>query len=163
MSGDNLEKLSQSDFEQALKQLEKNPLEKSTMSIDLPEKLQKANLDEALQEFEEKSMSEQVPTNIPDTRNTDSSSKVRFEGEFYKPPVPSVINDDPFMVRVIMKLSFGLIKERKVAEYILFGVAILIFIFAMYLFFGGGKKPNKYQPSPLQRPSPMNIPMPSRK
>jgi len=46
----------------------------------------------------------------------------------------------PKMVGLVMKLSGGAIKEERQANYVLFGVIILMFALTFYFFFSGGDK-----------------------
>ncbi len=52
----------------------------------------------------------------------------------------SVIDETPRMVKLVMKLSGGAIKEQRQAEYVLLGVAALAILVSLYLFFGGGSQ-----------------------
>ena len=60
---------------------------------------------------------------------------IRFETDSYKTvssPYKVVV---PKMINLIMKLSGGAIKEQKQAEYILAGLALLMFLTSLYFFF----------------------------
>ena len=73
-------------------------------------------IEKALKEFEEKAKTEEVK----------------------KPILPAdapIDYDMPKMVRFVVKLSGGAIKEQREAEYVLFTVALLIFGVALYFFF----------------------------
>lgn len=74
------------------------------------------DIDQALKEFEAKSVTEE----------TQNASKVLK------------ISDAPKMVGWVMKLSGGIIKEQKTAEYILLGFAIVAISISLFLFFAGG-------------------------
>ncbi|MBI2627691.1 hypothetical protein HYW72_02040 [Candidatus Nomurabacteria bacterium] len=71
------------------------------------------DIDQALKEFESKSSVEQAP----------------------KAPEISTASNLPKMVQWVMKYSGGIIKEERQANYVLFGIAILIFAVSFYLFF----------------------------
>ena len=53
-------------------------------------------------------------------------------------PVPKAkeVSDVPAMVRLIMKLSGGTIKERKTAEYVLVAIALVFLGLSFYISFG---------------------------
>lgn len=48
----------------------------------------------------------------------------------------------PRMVRLVMKLSGGAIKEQKQAEYVLIVLIVLMFALSFYFFFGDSLKQN---------------------
>ncbi|KKQ20327.1 MAG: hypothetical protein US33_C0021G0017 [Parcubacteria group bacterium GW2011_GWC1_36_9] len=101
--------------------------------------LDNLEIDKALKEFEMKSNTEpepQAPAAIP----SPEASSIKFETDSYKAVKFYNETDTPKMVRLVMKYSGGLIKEQKQAEYVLFGLAIVIFGISLYLFFGGGSK-----------------------
>ncbi|OGI64593.1 hypothetical protein A3H53_04380 [Candidatus Nomurabacteria bacterium RIFCSPLOWO2_02_FULL_40_10] len=83
-------------------------------------------IDQALKEFEAKSSAEDMQ-NAPEI-----------------PKIPEV----PKMVGWVMKLSGGAIKEQRQAEYVLFGVVVLMFAVSLFLFFSNnrsGAKPLPYE------------------
>ncbi|MCX6752615.1 MAG: hypothetical protein NTZ87_03940 [Candidatus Nomurabacteria bacterium] len=75
-----------------------------------------AEIEKALKEFE-------MQNGVPQAPQAQSVSKV------YVPP------DAPKMVQLVMKYSGGMIKEQKTAEYVLFGLAVLMFLASFYFFF----------------------------
>ncbi len=60
-------------------------------------------------------------------------------------------SDVPKIVRLVMKLSGGAIKEEKQAEYILLGIVILMLGLSLYFFFRGSSSvtPIPVPPLPL--------------
>ena len=65
-----------------------------------------------------------------------TTERVVIEGEDFKKPFVSNEKPTPQMVKLVMKLSGGAIKEQKKAEYILLGFAVVIIGISLYLFFG---------------------------
>ncbi len=72
-------------------------------------------IDQALREFEEKSSGEEQQKTIQILKTAD---------------------DAPKMVQFVIKYSGGMIKDKRTAEYVLSGFAIVIFAVSLYLFFG---------------------------
>jgi len=75
-----------------------------------------AEIDQALKEFEMKSSS------VPQASTAQASA---------------ISSDVPKMVRLVMKLSGGAIKEERQAEYVLLGVVVILIGVSLFLFFGG--------------------------
>ncbi len=71
-----------------------------------------SEIDQALKEFEMKSGGEKMPLSPEDVKK-----------------------DLPKMVQLVMKWSGGAIKEQKTAEYVLIGIAVLMFAASFYFFF----------------------------
>lgn len=76
-------------------------------------------IDQALKEFEAKSGAEEAQT---PSLASDRAKNSEF----------------PMMVRIVMKLSGGAIKEQRTAEYVLLGFVVIALAISFYLFFGGG-------------------------
>ncbi len=73
-------------------------------------------IEEALKKFEEKSIIEQQQKKPIENQKNSENTK---------------------MIRLVMKLSGGLIEERSTAEYVLLGFALLFFALSIFLFFRG--------------------------
>ena len=111
------------EIDQALKEFEAKKAEQIPKPLEAPAKPPEApkvsvtpdnsEISQALKEFEVKSSVEQVR----------------------KIPEVSKNSDLPRMVRLVMKLSGGAIKEQRQAEYVLLGFAIVFFSISMFLFF----------------------------
>ena len=95
-------------------------------------------IDKALKEFEAKSGAEQA-------QNTPEASKVseipckemegiKFDTDSYKTMKFYNETTAPKMVQLVMKWSGGAIKQKQ-AEYVLLGIAILMFALSFYFFF----------------------------
>lgn len=82
------------------------------------------------------------------SKNTDLNQALNeFQEKAVQKPavqvgVASPDSELPKMVRLVMKLSGGAIKEQKQAEYILLGFVVLAILVSLFLVFsgGGGKK-----------------------
>lgn len=103
-----------------------------TENIKIPDNFE---IDQALKEFEAKSKAEET-------------QKV---SEVSKTP------DVPKMVRLVMKLSGGAIKEQKQAEYVLLGFVALAIIVSLFLVFGGKQTQQKLTPVMLEQIKQMHI------
>ena len=86
-------------------------------------------IEEALKKFEEKATTEQQQKKPIENQKKSENTK---------------------MVQLVMKLSGGLIEERRTAEYVLLGFAILFFVISMFLFFGGNVTTKKSQQLPIE-------------
>jgi hypothetical protein len=84
-----------------------------------------SEIDKALKEFEMKSSIDQTQ---------------------YTPKVPEA-SDMPKMVKLVIKLSGGAIKERRQAEYVLLGFVVLVVLTSVFLFLQGG--PNTAPPTDI--------------
>ena len=73
-----------------------------------------AEIQKALKEFE--------------TKSAESYKAVKFYNE----------TDTPKIVKLVMKLSGGAIREQKIAEYVLFGFVLVAIFVSLFLFFGIG-------------------------
>ena len=89
-------------------------------------------INEALKEFEAKNVGQ--PQAIQETLSVLTAQKN------YK--VPESV---PKIIRLIMKISGGAIKDERQAEYTLLGFAILAIIVSLFLFFWGGAKKAKIE------------------
>ncbi|MFA6077021.1 MAG: hypothetical protein WC735_03020 [Candidatus Paceibacterota bacterium] len=89
-----------------------------------------SEIDQALKEFEMKSSAEQAQ----ETGQT-----------------PEVSSELPRMVRLVMKYSGGIIKEQKQAEYVLLGIAVLMFALSFYFFFGGKSIQPEFTPEQFEQ------------
>ena len=85
------------------------------------------DIDQALKEFEAKSVAEETP----------SISEVSKDSEM------------PRMVRWIIKLSGGAIKDQRQAEYVLLGLVVLMFAVSFYFFLGTGNSRPAISPNDL--------------
>ena len=119
---------------------------------------------EAFREFElkQKALHEQQQTDIPKSPNTEIEEALqKFEiKSTVEQQQKKSVEDNNFpktarMVRLVMKLSGGLVKEEKQAEYILLGTAILFFLASGYLFFiglrGNSHTASKISPAELEQ------------
>ena len=117
--------------QKALREQQQKPSIVETPKIDESLKFKGVDeIEESLKKFEEKSVEEQ-------------QQKQSIEN-------PNIRKDTSRMVRLTMKLSGGLIKEEKQAEYIMLAFAVLVFLVSGYLFFiglGGNKKMNPKIPA----------------
>ncbi|MEK7539246.1 MAG: hypothetical protein AAB595_01215 [Patescibacteria group bacterium] len=109
-------------------------------------------IDKALKEFEAKSATEQMPK-APETSKIsffpqEKTEGVKYEADNYKAVKFYKENNAPKIVRLVMKCSGGLIKEERQAEYVLFGLVIIMLAVSFYLFLGGKNTPQ--QPSAEQ-------------
>jgi len=88
----------------------------------------KEEIAEALKEFE--------------TKSAESYKAVKFYNE----------TDTPKIVKLVMKLSGGAIREQKIAEYVLFGFVLVAIFVSLFLFFGiGGTNKAKIEAPPGQK------------
>lgn len=130
-----------------------------------------AEIDKALKEFEMKASGGQVPPvppapkapEVPKASETPNNSEIsqalkQFEVESSVSPqpqvgqIPKAYDEAPKMVRLVMKLSGGAIKEQKQAEYVLLGLVVVMFALSFYFFFGGsGNKSQKLTPAQLEQ------------
>ena len=98
-----------------------------------------SEIDQALKEFEAKSApseAQQTPnvSKIPPIPPKEVAG-VSFETDSYKAIKFYKETDTPKMVKLVMKLSGGAIKEQRLAEYVLFGIVVLMFVASFYFFF----------------------------
>ena len=91
-------------------------------------------------------------TKIPNNKEIDQALK-EFEAKAKDvpqggaAPVTSSGSDEmPRMVRLVIKLSGGAIKEQKQAEYVLLGIAAVAIAISIYLFFGRGNQASSIPP-----------------
>jgi len=47
------------------------------------------------------------------------------------------------LTEVLVKYSGGLIKDEQRAQYIIIGLVVIVIIFSLFLFFGGGRTPGR--------------------
>lgn len=100
-----------------------------------------SEIEQALREFEEKSQAEQTPKNTFGGATSyevpkEGNNGIRFETDNYRAELQNNrIDTSPRMVRFIMKLSGGMIKKQKTAEYVLFVLSMLMFGASLYFFF----------------------------
>ena len=105
-----------------------------------------SEIDQALREFEAQSQPlGQTTQKAPEAPRVSDTFKTETTGiSFETDSLKSINNANeivvPRMVRIVMKLSGGAIKEQKQAEYILLGFAVVIFAVSLYLFFGDNLK-----------------------
>ena len=66
----------------------------------------------------------------------DQNNNVRFEEDELTQSSPSFEDKVPKMVKLVMKLSGGAVKEQRQAEYVLLGFTILTIIISFFLLFG---------------------------
>src|SRR3989344_2187890 len=77
--------------------------------------------------------------------------KAKSAIEQLRPVVKTEIASDlPKMVQLVVKFSGGYIKDEKQANYVLFGLVILMFALTFYFLFSGGDK-TKPLPVDLQQ------------
>jgi len=108
-----------------------------------------SEIDAALKEFEAKS--NKISSGIP---NTSSIPKVGNSGIVFDTDSYRALNKNaevplPKMVKIVMKLSGGAIKDQKQAEYVLLGVALIAFLISLFLFLKPSlsKQENRTTPS----------------
>jgi len=102
-------------------------------------------IEKALREFEVKNPEQmQQKQEIPSVLTVEKK---------YEAPEPSK------MVKLVMKISGGAIKEQKQAEYVLLVFAILAIITSLFLFFGGGHSQQKIPPEALEQMKQMQATM----
>jgi hypothetical protein len=99
-----------------------------------------AEIDQALKEFEAKSGGQPIPQTSGVSRSVEINKSnnvggIKFDTDSYKSVEFGNELAVPKMVKLIMKLSGGVIKEQKQAEYVLFGLAMLMFLASLYFFF----------------------------
>jgi hypothetical protein len=106
-------------------------------------------IEKALKEFEAKAQAEQAQK-APEVIVVPKKgvAGVSFETDSYKAVKFYSETDTPRMVRLVMKWSGGAIKDQKQAEYVLFGLVIIMLALSFYFFFGGSNKSS--QPSAEQ-------------
>jgi hypothetical protein len=104
-----------------------------------------AEIDQALKEFEAKSKQEQ-PVQAIITPQSPQDSIHKVEGvsfdtdtqvESYKAIKFYNETVEPKMVKAVMKLSGGVVKDQRQAEWILFGFVVVAIGISLYLVFGG--------------------------
>jgi len=74
-------------------------------------------------------------------QNNDFSG-IKFEEDKWKQSTLSFQNETPKIIQLVMKWSGGAIKDRKQAEYALFGFVVLAIVISLFLVFGGGRTPS---------------------
>src|ERR1035437_6159408 len=103
-----------------------------------------SEIDQALKEFEVKSNQEQAVKGIIAPQVSSVASKevegVKFETDSYKAIKYYNETETPKMIKLVMKFSGGAIKEERQAEWILFGLVIVMLAVSAYLFFWGNIK-----------------------
>jgi hypothetical protein len=62
------------------------------------------------------------------------NKRVTFETDYSVEPSNYVLNDDPKLIRLVMKYSHGLIKNSTHAGYLVIGISILALAFSIILF-----------------------------
>ncbi len=95
-------------------------------------------------------------TKIPNNSEIDQALKefeMKSQGVQEGPaiPVSAQKSDMPHMVQLVVKWSGGAIKDQKTAEYVLLGVAILMFFISFYFFFRGGSSVSELSPEELRQ------------
>ena len=107
-------------------------------------------IDKALKEFEEKD-TEQKQEKLKVLKTSSIPPKeelgIKFETDNWKKNVPSLVDDTPKMVQLVMKLSGGAIKDQRQAEYVLLGIVGVFLLISFYLFFSGGPSEEIINPS----------------
>ncbi len=111
-------------------------------------KIQAPKLSEIEQALKEKAISI-----TPSSKNSEISELVQtFEEDYQsiqtpKEPIALKNSENSRMATVVMRLSGGIIKKQKHAEYILLGFAVLAIGVSFYLFFVGNYKSKSRQVS----------------
>ena len=96
-----------------------------------------SEIDKALKEFEAKNPEQaQKVSEIPKNK----VEGIQFEIPSYGAVKYYQETDTPKMVKLVIKLSGGAIKEQKQAEYILLGFVVVTIIVSGFLVFSGGSK-----------------------
>lgn len=62
---------------------------------------------------------------------------IKFEEDKWRQSPQSFADENPKMIQLVMKYSGGAVKDRRQAEYVLFGLSVLMIIISLFLFFGG--------------------------
>lgn len=124
-----------------------------------------SEIDQALKQFEAESKQEQPVSNVitpqsPKPLNHevegvsfDTDKEVPSYGaiKYYKETV------EPKMVKAVIKLSGGTVKNQRQAEWILFGFVVLAVGISIYLTFFSGHKPPTITPAMLEQMKHPNI------
>ena len=100
-----------------------------------------SEIDQALKEFEAESQTGQTPK-ATEALKTPPIPQNEVEGVKFEVPSYGAVKyyqetETPKMVKVVMKLSGGAVKNQKQAEWILFGFVIVAIGVSLYLVFGG--------------------------
>lgn len=124
---------------------------------------------EAFREFEMKQQRLHQKEKIGPSPETEIAESIKeFEvksaiEEQNKKPIedPNIPKDATKMARFVIKFSGGLVREQRQAEYVLLGVAILVFLTSGYLFFigisGNNPKPVPVSPEMLEQMNQLKI------
>ena len=98
-----------------------------------------SEIDKALEEFEAQSKGVAQSENpVAPQRAVEGIS---FETDDYKAARFSSLEENPRMVKWVIKYSGGLIKDKKQAEYVLLGVVVTMFILSFFFFFNAFRSP----------------------
>ena len=112
-------------------------------NVSMPPETKPSNnleIEQALKEFEMKTGGDQAPTGqTPENIDTDV----------------------PKMVRLVMKLSGGAIKEQKTAEYVLLGFVVIAISISLFLLFSDKNISEEISPELLQQMESMPVNDPS--
>ena len=113
-------------------------------------------IDKALKEFEAKVDAENTQKN-PEASKVSEVSKNEVEGIQFEVPSYGAVKyynetDTPKMVKLAMKLSGGMIKTERQAEYVLLGFVVVAIGVSLFLMLGGEKSkiPSSPPPTPFQ-------------
>ena len=107
-----------------------------------------SEIDKALKEFEAKNPEQaQKVSEIPKNK----VEGIQFEIPSYGAVKYYQETDTPKMVKLVIKLSGGAIKEQKQAEYILLGFVVVAIGISLFLVFGGGHTQPKIDPATVEQ------------
>ena len=122
--------------------------------VNIPNNLE---IDKALKEFEAKTGAENTQKNLEASKNPEVS-KNEVEGIQFEVPSYGAVKyynetDTPKMVKLAMKLSGGMIKTERQAEYVLLAFVIVAIGVSLFLMLGGEKSkiPSSPPPTPFQK------------
>jgi hypothetical protein len=109
-----------------------------------------AEIDKALKEFEAQSQAGKIQK-APEILQPSSVPQEKVDGIQFEVPSYGTVKYDketetPKMVKLVMKLSGGAIKEQKQAEWVLLAFVVVVIGFSVFLLLSGGR------PAP-QKPS----------
>jgi hypothetical protein len=62
---------------------------------------------------------------------------VHFEEDKWRESLPSFEDEGPWIARFLVKSSGGAIKDQRTAEYVLFGLVVVIIVISVLLFIVG--------------------------
>ena len=114
-----------------------------------------AEIDNALKQFEAESQAGQIKKNSEVSKISIPSSKdvegVKFEVPNYGAVKYYKETDTPKIVKLVIKLSGGAIKEEKHAEWILLGFVVVMIIISLFLFYNSFTKSRGKELTPEQQ------------